>query len=144
MPSNGRAALVVIVDDHELARGGLRSLLAGAPQLTVAGEAANAADALDLCTRIRPDLVLLDLKLGDSDSLALIHAIHEVCPHTRVLIVSMFDGPSYRLAAEQAGATGYIVKGATRRQVLSAVRRALGHAAGPATTGSSVTGTRTA
>jgi DNA-binding NarL/FixJ family response regulator len=116
---------VVIVDDHALARAGMRRLLSGARHLEIVGEAANGRDAVTLCRRLRPDLVLMDVRLPDVDGLVATRAIREALPDTRVLLVTMYDAPEYASEALRAGAAGYLLKGASRREVLSALRHAL-------------------
>jgi DNA-binding NarL/FixJ family response regulator len=116
---------VVIVDDHALARAGMQRLLSGARHLEIVGEAANGRDAVTLCRRLRPDLVLMDVRLPDVDGLVATRAIREALPDTRVLLVTMYDAPEYASEALRAGAAGYLLKGASRREVLSALRHAL-------------------
>jgi DNA-binding NarL/FixJ family response regulator len=116
---------VVIVDDHALARAGMRRLLTGARDLEIVGEAANGRDGVTLCRRLRPDLVLMDVRLPDIDGLVATRAIREALPVTRVLLVTMYEAPEYASEALRAGAAGYVLKGASRREVLTALRRAL-------------------
>ena len=127
-PGRGRSrpARLVIADDHELARSGLRSMLAGEPDLEVVGEAATGREALAACSRLRPDLVLMDVRMPELDGLAATEAVKEACPGTSVVIVTLFEDPDYLLRAVRAGAAGYVLKDATRRELLAAVRRVLG------------------
>src|SRR4051812_18730966 len=104
-------ARLAIVDQHEVARAGLRSLLTRARGLLVVGEAASGCEALAMCARLRPSLILADLHLGDMDGLTLTRVIGETCPTTRVVLFSMYEGQHYELAAERAGAAGYLLKG---------------------------------
>src|SRR5438105_1458260 len=122
---NNTRIRVVIVDDHALARAGMRRLLRSAGHLEIVGEAANGRDALTLCRRLRPDLVLMDVRLPDMDGLVATRAIREALPDTRVLLVTMYEAPEYASEALRAGAAGYLLKGASRREVLTALRRAL-------------------
>src|SRR3977135_2234377 len=122
---NSARIRVVIVDDHALARAGMQRLLSGARHLEIVGEAANGRDAVTLCRRLRPDLVLMDVRLPDVDGLVATRAIREALPDTRVLLVTMYDAPEYASEALRAGAAGYLLKGASRREVLSALRRAV-------------------
>jgi DNA-binding NarL/FixJ family response regulator len=126
--SNPAPVRVLIVDDHALARAGMRMLLAGARQLEIVGEAADGRDALILCRRLRPDLVLMDVRLPDMDGLAATRAIRIAQPEIRVLLITMYEAPEYASEALRAGAAGYLLKGASRREVLAALHRALtGH-----------------
>jgi DNA-binding NarL/FixJ family response regulator len=111
----------VLVDDHPVVREGLRSMLVG-DEIEILGEAGSAAEATDLCARLAPDVVLLDLELPDLHGLVLLPRIKRVSPATAVLVLTMHDDPSLVRAAVQAGAAGYALKGANRQELLSAVR----------------------
>ena len=126
-PRPGRAgsARLLIVDDHELARAGLRSMLAGEPDLEVVGEARNGREAVALCPRLAPDLLLMDVRMPELDGLAATAAVKAQCPSTSVVVVTMYEDPDYLFRAVQAGAAGYVLKDATRREVLAVVRRVL-------------------
>src|SRR5207248_2039273 len=84
-----KPAQLVIADDHELARAGLRTMLTGQRGLELVGEAANGREALDLCRRLQPDLALIDVRMPEMDGLAATRAIKQECPGTSVLIVTM-------------------------------------------------------
>src|SRR5437588_4983844 len=86
---------VVIVDDHALARAGMRKLLSGARYVEIVGEAANGRDAVAVCRRLRPDLVLMDVRLPDMDGPVATRTIREALPETRVLLVTMYEAPEY-------------------------------------------------
>jgi DNA-binding NarL/FixJ family response regulator len=120
-----RPARLLIVDDHELARAGLRSLLADEARLEVIGEATTGREALALCRRLRPDLVLMDVRMPDLDGLAATRAIRQEHPHTQVILITMHENPIYLLEALKVGAAGYVLKGATKREVVHAVRQVL-------------------
>ncbi len=120
-PSGGGVARLVLVDDHELARDGLRDMLADLPGVEVVGEAADGREALELCRRVRPDLVLMDLRMPRMDGLAATRAIKGEFPETSVLVMTMHENPDYLLEAIQAGAAGYVLKDAAQDEVLSAV-----------------------
>ncbi len=126
-PRPGRAgsARLLIVDDHELARAGLRSMLAGEPDLEVVGEARTGREALALCPRLAPDLILMDVRMPELDGLAATAAVKAQCPGTSVVVVTMYEDPDYLFRAVQAGAAGYVLKDATRHEVLAVVRRVL-------------------
>lgn len=121
-----RRARVVIADDHELARLGLRTMLAPEPDLEVVGEAATGHEAVALSRRLQPDLVLMDIRMPDLDGLAATRAIKEDRPLTSILIVTLSEDPDYLLEALRAGAAGYVLKDASRREVVAAVRQVLG------------------
>ena len=114
---------LAIVDDHELAREGLRDMLADALDIEVVGEAANGREALLLCSRLHPDLVLMDVRMPEMDGLAATREIKQRYPETSVMMVTMHENPDYLLEALKAGAAGYVLKDAPRNEVLTAVRR---------------------
>lgn len=120
-----KPARLVIADDHELTRMGLRSMLAGERGLEVVGEAATGDAALALCRKLQPDLALVDVRMPELDGLATTRQLREECPRTRVIIVTVYLSPDYLLEALKAGAAGYILKEASRRELLDAIRRVL-------------------
>jgi DNA-binding NarL/FixJ family response regulator len=100
-------------------------MLTGERGLELVGEATNGREALDLCRRLKPDLALLDVRMPEMDGLAATRAIKQVCPSTSVIIVTMHETPEYLFDALKAGAAGYILKDATRRELILAVRQVL-------------------
>jgi DNA-binding NarL/FixJ family response regulator len=122
----GRPARLIIVDDYALVRRGLGSMLAGEPDLEVSGEAANGREALELCRRLKPELVLMDVTMPEMDGLEATWAIKRELPTTSVIIVTIHANPDYLFEALKAGAAGYVLKDATLEEVLTAVRQVLG------------------
>lgn len=120
-----RLARIVIVDDHEVARAGLRSLLTGERGLEVVGEAANGRDSLTLCRRLRPDLVLMDVRMPDIDGLAVTRTLKQESPGTSVILFTIYENPDYLLEALRAGAAGYVLKGASKREILNAIHKVI-------------------
>jgi DNA-binding NarL/FixJ family response regulator len=120
-----KPARLIIADDHALLRSGLRSMLYGEPDLEVVGEAADGAEALELCRRLEPDLVLMDVRMPKMDGLAATRAIKEEFPKTSVVMVTMQEDPDYLFEAVLAGAAGYVLKGVTPEQLTDAVRQVL-------------------
>jgi DNA-binding NarL/FixJ family response regulator len=118
-------ARLIIADDHALLRSGIRSMLYGEPGLEVVGEAADGQEALELCRRLQPDLVLMDVRMPRMDGLAATRAIKEEFPRTSVVMVTMQEDPDYLFEAVIAGAAGYVLKGATPEQLTDAVRQVL-------------------
>lgn len=116
---------IVIADDYDLARAGLRAVLAEEGGVDVVGEAADGLTAVALCRRLKPDLVLMDVNMPELDGLAATRIIKQDCPGTRVIIVTMHDDPDHLLEALKAGATGYLLKSAPWRDVTAAVRTVL-------------------
>lgn len=119
------AARLLIVDDHELARAGLRSMLARASGLDIIGEASNTIDALALCAQLQPDLVLMDIRMQGKDSLDAIGAIRHVNPGTKVIVLTIDERSSSIIRAMEEGASGYVLKDVTRKDLLDVVRRVL-------------------
>ncbi len=123
-PRKERARLV-IVDDSELVRKGFRRMLVSEPDLEMVGEATNGREGVALCRRLRPDLVLMDVRMPGMDGLEATREIKREQPETSILIVTSYENPDYLLAALKAGASGYILKDAPRSQLINAIRRVL-------------------
>lgn len=123
--SRKAVARLIIADDHELARAGLRSMIGGEPGIEIIGEATNGREALDLCRSFHPDLALLDMRMPEMDGLAATRLIKAECPRTSVMIVTLHENPDYLFEALKAGAAGYLLKDASQREVVTAVRRVL-------------------
>lgn len=120
----GRARLV-IADDHDLVRNGIQRMLANEPDLEVVAEATNGQEAVQLCRRLRPDLVLMDVRMPEMDGLEATREIKEEHAAISVLVVTTYENPDYLLEALKAGAAGYIMKDAPKRQLINAIRRVL-------------------
>src|SRR5918998_5222155 len=116
---------IMITDDHALVRDGLQSMLDDEPGLEVVGEAQNGREAFQLCRSLRPDLVLMDVRMPEMDGLEATRAIKREHPEVGVLIVTMHDNPDYMFEAIKGGAAGYVLKDASRDELITAVRRAL-------------------
>ena len=118
-------ARVVIADDHELARAGLRTMLIGQHGIEVLAEAKNGREALEFCRRLQPDLALVDVRMPDMDGLATCRSIKQEAPATHVILVTMHENPHYLLEALRAGASAYVLKDVTQRELLATIRRVL-------------------
>jgi DNA-binding NarL/FixJ family response regulator len=125
MDKDTKPARLIIADDHALLRSGIRSMLAGEPDLEVVGEAADGQEALQLCRLLRPDLVLMDVRMPKMDGLVATRAIKEELPRISVVMVTMQNDPDYLFEAVIAGAAGYVLKGATPDQLTEALRQVL-------------------
>ena len=126
---------VLIVDDQRLMREGLRTLLELESGITVAGEAGNGVEALTLYAELRPDVVLMDIRMPEMDG---VEATRRLCgqwPEAHVLILTTFDEDAYVLEGLRAGAFGYLLKDVSGEELAAAVRTV---AAGNALIGSSV------
>lgn len=115
---------VAIADDHTLVREGTREILEQQPDLRVVGEAATGQEAVDLACRLRPDVVLLDLRLPDLNGIDATARITTAVPETKVLLLSAYDDEDYVLAALHAGAAGYLLKTVPGHELAQAVRAA--------------------
>jgi DNA-binding NarL/FixJ family response regulator len=122
---NAELARLVVVDDHELARAGLRTMLTGQRGMNLIGEAKNGHEALALCRRLQPDLALIDVRMPDLDGLATCRSIKQEFSAISVILVTMHENPQYLLEAFRAGASGYVLKDITQRELLATVRRVL-------------------
>ncbi len=117
---------LLIVDDHPLFREGLRQIIERDPDLTVCGEAASAAEALQLIPTVKPDLVLIDISLGGTSGIDLIKTIKNDYDELPVLVVSMHEESLYAERALRAGAMGYLMKHEPGKTVKAAIHKVLG------------------
>ena len=124
-PGRSPPSRIVIADDHPLYLDALRRLLEGCPSLQVVGEATNGKEALELCRRLGPDVVLMDVRMPEMDGLAAARAIKREMPDTVVLFITAFDDPGYLSEALKTGASGYVLKYATSREIINAIGKAL-------------------
>lgn len=113
---------VLIVDDHQLFRDGLKALLLSAPDAEVVGEAAGGRDAIAAAAQLLPDVVLMDLQIPDIDGIQATRRIVQANPRINVLMVTMFEDDQSVFAAMRAGARGYVLKGAKHDEMLRAIR----------------------
>lgn len=120
-----KPARLLIADDHELARAGLRTMLTGQRGLELVGEAATGREALILCRRLQPDLALIDVRMPELDGLATCHAIKQECQGTSVILITIHENPEYLLEALKAGAAGYVLKDISQRELITAVQGVL-------------------
>ncbi|MBE1488234.1 response regulator transcription factor [Plantactinospora soyae] len=121
---------VLLVDDHPVVRDGLRGMLADEPGIEVVGEAGNGRDAVTAARRLRPDVVLMDLRMPGLDGVAATLAVRDELPGTRVLVLTTFDTDRDIKRALAAGAVGYLLKDTPRNDLVRGVRAAaIGEAA---------------
>ena len=119
-------ARLVVADDQAIVREGLRTLLASEPDFEVVGEATDGHEALELCRNLQPDLVLMDVMMPRMDGLAAIRTIRSEGCAASILVLSIHGDPDYLFEAVQAGASGYVIKDAGKRELIGAIRGALG------------------
>lgn len=114
---------LAIVDDHRLARDGLKDILADELDIEVVGEAADGWEALDLCSHLRPDLLLMDVRMPGMDGLTATRRIKQRYPEISVLVFTMHENPDHLIEALRAGAAGYVLKDSSQADIISAVRK---------------------
>lgn len=114
---------ILIVDDHLVVRKGVRALLMDAPDMTVVGEAGDGQEAVSEARRLRPQVILMDLKLPRLDGVEAIQAILTEQPDVRIVVLTGTDGDEQILAAVEAGALGYLAKTSEPEDFLLAIRR---------------------
>jgi DNA-binding NarL/FixJ family response regulator len=115
---------ILVVDDHPVVRDGLRGMLDGQPDLAVVGEAADGIDAVDEAGRLRPDVILMDLRMPRLDGVAAISRISVENPDIRVLVLTTYDADNDIVRAVEAGAIGVLLKDTPREELFRAVRSA--------------------
>jgi DNA-binding NarL/FixJ family response regulator len=115
------AIRLLVVDDHPVVREGLRSMLSDTA-ITVVGDAGTAAEAIRVAADVAPDVVLLDLGLPDLDGLSAVARLKQVRAQAAVLVLTMHDDPALVRGAVQAGASGYVLKGVGRQELLAAIQ----------------------
>jgi DNA-binding NarL/FixJ family response regulator len=120
-----KVARILIADDHALVREGLRTMLSGEDGIEVIAETNDGRQALNTCRDLKPDLVLMDVRMPVMDGLEATKRIKQEMPKTSVMMVTMHENPDYLFEAVKAGAAGYVLKDASGERLLSAVRRTL-------------------
>lgn len=113
---------ILIADDHAVVRSGLRSILEGERSLVVVGEAADGHEALALTQDLLPDIVLMDIKMGDWDGVTATRRVRNSVPSTRVIILTNHDEDDLVFASIRAGASGYLLKEVRGAQLVNAIR----------------------
>jgi DNA-binding NarL/FixJ family response regulator len=112
---------IVVADDHPLFRDGLRALIESMPDAELVGEASTGQEAVELATRLRPEVVLMDLQLPGRNGIEATRAIGEAAPDVAVLVLTMFEDEDSVFAAMRAGARGYLLKGADQDELMGAI-----------------------
>ena len=113
---------ILSVDDHPIVRGGIATLIATQPDMTVVAEASNGREAIEQFRRHRPDIGLMDLQMPDLNGLDAIIAIRAEFPDARIIVLTTYEGDVQALRALQAGARGYLLKNVLHKELLDTIR----------------------
>ena len=113
---------VFLVDDHQLVRQGLRTILKGASGIEVVGEASSGEEALAIVKEIKPDVILMDIRMDGTDGFKSMKQIKKVCPNTAFIMLTVYDSELYAAEAIRTGASGYITKDCTRELLVNGIR----------------------
>jgi DNA-binding NarL/FixJ family response regulator len=113
---------ILLVDDQAIVREGLGAMLSLEPDMLVVGEAGNGLQAVRLVRELSPDIVLMDVRMPGMDGLTALERLKAVAPRSSVIMLTLYDDPNYLLRAVSAGAVGYILKDASRDDLVRAVR----------------------
>jgi DNA-binding NarL/FixJ family response regulator len=111
---------LLIVDDHEIVRRGMASLVDGS-EVAVVADAADGEEAVKLARKHKPDVILLDVRIGGDDGIDGIKRLRSAAPQARVVMLSAFDNTTYVARAVSAGAHDYVLKSATRREIIDSI-----------------------
>ena len=121
-----RPIRVLLVDDQTLVRMGFRMVLDAQDGVEVVGEAADGRMGIDMCRSLAPDVVLMDVRMPDTDGIAATRLIVDECPQSRVIVLTTFDLDEYAFAALRAGASGFLLKDVGPVELLASIRAVAG------------------
>jgi DNA-binding NarL/FixJ family response regulator len=116
---------ILLVDDHQIVRDGIKNLLEANPEMNVIGEATNAQDALDIMGKLTPDLLITDITLINSSGIDLSGKVRQKYPNVKILMLSMHDSEDYINQSLKNGANGYLMKDCTKHELMLAVTNIL-------------------
>ena len=115
---------VLLADDHQMLRDGLKALLQHTADITVVGEAVDGREAVRRAQEFKPDVVIMDIAMRDLNGIEAVRLLREKCPATRVVMLSMHSNSEHVYRALEAGATGFVLKDSAGEEVAAAVRAA--------------------
>ena len=113
---------ILTVDDHPLLRAGIAGLIADEPDMVLVAEAANGREAVELFSRHRPDVTLMDLQMPEMDGLDALESIRSHAPDARIIVLTTYPGDAQVMRAIKAGASGYLLKSTLRKELLTTIR----------------------
>ncbi len=117
---------ILIVDDHEVVRDGLKNILLSLNNMAIAGEAANGEDAISMYDSLKPDLVIMDISMPGMNGIEATRIIKENDPNAKILILTMHDNQEYLNQIIRSGAKGFVLKNTDKEELLDAVRTVAG------------------
>lgn len=120
----GETIKVILVDDHELARQGVRKLLGNDASIEVVGEAESCSSAISLIAQLRPQVVVLDIRLRDGSGIEVSRAVRKLAPDSRILVLSAYDDSQYVVSMVKIGVSGYLTKSSSGEDLIRAVHYA--------------------
>lgn len=113
---------VMVVDDHQMFREGLRALISGEQDMEVVGEAANGSEAIEIARKLAPDVVVMDMKMPVMNGIEATRHLVKELPGMRVLVLSMYSSSHLSESILEAGAAGYVLKGCDFEELAAAIR----------------------
>lgn len=113
---------LLICDDHPVVRSGLRGMLSGEPEFEVVGEATTGKEAVALADELRPNVILMDLRMPEMDGVTAISHIKERHPDARILVITTYESDADIVRAVETGASGYLLKDSPREELFGAIR----------------------
>jgi DNA-binding NarL/FixJ family response regulator len=115
---------ILLIDDHPVVREGLSGMLAGQPDFEVVGQGSDGSQGVSMNAELRPDVILMDLRMPGMDGVTAIREIKATMPETNILVLTTYDSDVDIVRAVEAGATGYLLKDTPREELFRAVRAA--------------------
>jgi DNA-binding NarL/FixJ family response regulator len=116
---------ILLADDHDVVRSGLRALLRTSPDVAIVGEAADGEEAVRLTERTKPDLVIMDVSMPNLDGIGATRIIKERFPEVKVIILTVHEDEEYAYQILRAGASGYVLKNAGKKDIFKAIASAM-------------------